>query len=203
LIRLGLLGGTFDPPHYGHLVLAQEAFWRLGLQRVLFLPARQNPLKRGEPSTDAETRSALVERAIDGDGRFELSRLDLDRPGLSFTVDLLKALQAPERELFFLAGADILAELPRWHAPREVLALATLVVAGRPGSPPPDVNALERRLPGVSDRVRLLDLPGVDISSSDLRARVASGAPIRYLTPPAVEALIAQRRLYVAHTLQP
>jgi nicotinate-nucleotide adenylyltransferase len=203
LSRLGLLGGTFDPPHYGHLVLAQEAFWRLDLERVLFLPARQNPLKRGEPSTDAETRCAMVERAIEGDQRFELSRLDLDRPGLSFTVDLLKALQAPDRELFFLAGADILAELPRWHAPSEVLALATLVVGNRPGAPPPDMNVLEGRLPGASKRVRVLDVPGVDISSTDLRARVGGGAPIRYLTPPSVEVLIAERKLYVAHTLHP
>jgi len=203
LIRLGLFGGTFDPPHYGHLVLAQEAFWRLSLERVLFLPARQNPLKRGDSSSDAETRCAMVECAIDGDPRFELSRVDLDRPGLSFTVELLKALQAPDRELFFLAGADILAELPRWHAPSEVLALATLVVASRPGAPPPDIKDLERRLPGASNRVRLLDVPGIDISSTDLRARVASGAPIRYLTPPAVEAVIAERKLYVAQTLHP
>jgi len=196
LIRLGLLGGTFDPPHYGHLVAAQEALWQLDLERVLFLPARQNPLKRGEPMSDAETRCAMVECAIADDPRFELSRLDLDRPGPSFTVDLLKSLQAPERELFFLAGADILAELPRWHAPLEVLALATFVVANRPGAPVPDLDQLAHRLPGADGRVRLLDMPGVDISSSDLRARVALGRPIRYLTPPSVERFIVERRLY-------
>ena len=140
----------------------------------------------------------MVACAIADDPRFELSRLELDRPGPSFTVDLLHAVQAPERELFFLAGADILAELPRWHAPLEVLALATLVVANRPGAPEPDLDQLERRLPGAARRVRLLDMPGVDISSRDLRARVAQGRPIRYLTPPAVERFIAERRLYAS-----
>ena len=196
MIRLGLLGGTFDPPHYGHLIAAQEAFSQLGLDRVLFLPARQNPLKRGEPSSDADTRCAMVERAIADDPRFELSRLDVDRPGPSFTIDLLTTLHAPDHELFFLAGADILAELPRWHAPLKILQLATLVVANRPGAPLPDLDQLERRLPGAADRVRLMDMPGVDISSSDLRVRVRNGQPIRYLTPPAVEQFIADHGLY-------
>jgi len=197
LIRLGLLGGTFDPPHYGHLLAAQEALWQLRLERVLFLPARQNPLKRGEPTSDTETRCAMVACAIADNPRFELSRLDLDRPGPSFTVDLLRALHAPDRELYFLAGADILAELPRWHAPREVLELAILVVANRPGAPEPDLDALGQRLPGSTPRVRLLQIPGVDISSSDLRARVKAGRPIRYLTPPSVERFIAENKLYV------
>jgi nicotinate-nucleotide adenylyltransferase len=196
LTRLGLLGGTFDPPHYGHLIAAQEALWQLELERVLFLPARQNPLKRDEPATDAETRCAMVQCAIQDEARFELSRLDVDRPGPSFTVDVLRALAAPDRELFFLVGADILPELPRWHAPLEILELATLVVVNRPGAPPPDPSVLEQRLPGASARVTVLDIPGVEISSSDLRARVSAGRPIRYLTTVGVERFIAEQRLY-------
>lgn len=200
MTRLGLLGGTFDPPHYGHLVLAQEAHWRLGLERVLFLPARQNPLKLGSGAgTDAEHRLAMVECAIEGDPWFEVSRLDLDRDGPSFTVDLLRRLSARgQQELFFLAGADILPELPRWHAPLEILSLATLVVATRPGTPAPDLAALERALPGAASRVQVLDIPGVAISSSEIRARVKANRPIRYLTPPRVEAYIAEHALYAS-----
>jgi nicotinate-nucleotide adenylyltransferase len=196
LTRQGLLGGTFDPPHYGHLLAAQEAHSQLDLDRVLFLPARQNPLKRGEASSDAQTRCQMVELAIQDDNRFELSLLDLERPGPSYTVELLRALARPGSQLFFLAGADILAELPRWHAPLEILQLSTLVIANRPGAPEPDLERLDARLPGASTRIRILKIPGVDISSSDLRVRVRAGQPIRYLTPPAVERYIADKRLY-------
>ncbi|HEY3060985.1 MAG TPA: nicotinate-nucleotide adenylyltransferase [Chloroflexota bacterium] len=196
MTRLGLLGGTFDPPHYGHLVAAQEAHWQLGLERVLFLPARQNPLKRGEASSDAHMRCEMVRLAIDGDDRFEMSELDLNRPGPSYTVDLLRLLARPDRELYFLAGADILTELPRWHAPLEMLRLATLVIANRPGAPPPDIDLLDLRLPGAAARIRVLDVPGVDIASRDLRARVRAGQPIRYLLPPAVERYIVENGLY-------
>src|SRR4051812_14318219 len=111
--RMGLIGGTFDPPHYGHLLAAQEAAWQLDLERVLFLPARQNPLKEGEPSSSEVDRCEMVARAIGGNQRFELSRLEMDRPPPSYTADLLRALEAPERELFFLVGADILPDLHR------------------------------------------------------------------------------------------
>jgi nicotinate-nucleotide adenylyltransferase len=196
LTRLGLLGGTFDPPHYGHLIAAQEALWQLDLARVLFLPARQNPLKRDEPATAAELRCAMVQCAIQDEPRFELSRLDVDRPGPSFTVDVLRALAKPERELFFLVGADILPELPRWHAPLEILELARLVVVNRPGAPVPDPSLLEQRLPGAAARITVLNIPGVEISSSDVRARVSAGRPIRYLTHPRVEQFIADQGLY-------
>jgi nicotinate-nucleotide adenylyltransferase len=197
-VRLGLLGGTFDPPHYGHLVAAQEAACQLDLQRVLFLPARQNPLKRGEDVSSAEDRCQMVSLAISGNPLFQLSRADLDRPSPSYTVDLLRALRAewPSAELFFLVGADILPELPRWHAPSTVLELATLVAINRPGAPEPSLTALEAALPTAAERVLLLQVPGTAISATDLRARVRSGAPIRYLTPPAVERYIEHHGLY-------
>jgi nicotinate-nucleotide adenylyltransferase len=197
LIRLGLLGGTFDPPHYGHLLLANEAAWQLRLERVLFLPARQNPLKRGEPTSPAEARCEMVQLAIADNARFELSLLDLGRPPPSFTVDLLRTLAAPDHELFFLAGGDILPELPHWHATAEILKLARLVIAMRPGAPRPDTTQLERQLPGISSRVDLLRTPGLEISSTQLRERVKAGQPIRYMTPPEVERYILDNRLYV------
>jgi nicotinate-nucleotide adenylyltransferase len=194
--RLGLVGGTFDPPHYGHLLAAQEAAWQLDLERVLFLPARQNPLKRDEPMSDAEARCEMVQLAIADNPRFELSRLDLDRPPPSYTVDLLRGLTSPARELFFLVGADILPELPRWYAPLEILALARLVVVTRPRAPEPDLAQLEQTLPGAAARVRVLRIPGADVSSTNLRARVRAGQPIHYLTPPAVEQFIKVHALY-------
>lgn len=194
--RIGLLGGTFDPPHYGHLLAAHEAAWQLDLERVLFLPARQNPLKREEPISSAEARCAMIELAIADNPRFELSRLDLDRPPPSFTVDLLRGLAAVDRELYFLAGADILPELPRWYAPAEILELARLVIVRRPGTPEPDLSRLDAALPGAGKRVTVLRIPGVEASSTILRTRVREGKPIRYLTPPAVEKYIQEHRLY-------
>jgi nicotinate-nucleotide adenylyltransferase len=199
--RLGLLGGTFDPPHYGHLVAAQEVAWQQKLDRVLFLPARQNPLKREKPGSSAEDRCEMVRLAIAGNARLELSRLDLDRPPPSYTVDLLKLLHTPENELFFIVGADILPELPRWRAPDEVLHLAQLSVVNRPGAPEPDLAALEALQPSARGRVDVIAIPGVAIASRELRERVHAGMPIRYLTPPAVERYIFERGLYTRHAL--
>lgn len=198
MTRLGLLGGTFDPPHYGHLITAQEVAWQLDLAQVLFLPARQNPLKQHEVVTAAAHRCEMVRLAIHDNPRFELSTLELVRPPPSYTVDLLRGLFSPERELFFLIGADILPELPLWHATREILRMARLVAVNRPGAPAPDLAALERRLPGSRARVHTLQMPGVDISSSDLRARARLGQPLRYFTPPAVEQYIHTHHLYTA-----
>jgi nicotinate-nucleotide adenylyltransferase len=196
LRRLGLFGGTFDPPHYGHLLAAQEAAWQLDLERVLFLPARQNPLKQHEATSPAAQRCEMVRLAIRDNPLFELSRLDLERPPPSYTVDLLRALQAPGQELFFLVGADILPELPRWHAPREIVRLARLVAMNRPGAPAIDLAALEQRLPGVALRVHALPIPGVDISSTELRARLRHGQPVRYFMPPEVVRYIQRHHLY-------
>jgi nicotinate-nucleotide adenylyltransferase len=194
--RLGILGGTFDPPHYGHLVAAQEAAWQRHLDRVLFLPARQNPLKRGEASSAAEDRCEMVRLAIAHNPLFELSRLDLDRPAPSYTADLLRALCEPGRELFFIVGADIVPELPRWREPAEILRLARLTIVNRPGAPAPDLAALEAVVPGARQRVELVHMPGVAIASRELRERVRASAPIRYLTPPLVERYITDRNLY-------
>jgi len=193
--RLGLLGGTFDPPHFGHLVAAQEVAWRLDLDRVLFLPARQNPLKRGESSSSAQDRCEMVRLAIADNPTLELSRLDLDRPPPSYTVDLLRLLERADRELFFIGGADLLPELPRWRAPEEILRLARLVVVNRPGAPEPDLGALE---PAARERISAVTVPGVAIAARELRQRVRTGQPIRYLVPPEVERYILEHGLYVS-----
>jgi nicotinate-nucleotide adenylyltransferase len=194
--RLGLLGGTFDPPHYGHLLAAQEAAWQLCLDRVLFLPARQNPLKRGDPMSSGAHRCEMVRLAIGDNTTFELSTLDLDRPGPSYTADLLRALDAQDRELYFIAGADIVSELHRWREPEAILRLARLVVVTRPGAPKPDVHALDTIVPDAHRRIDLVEIPGVAVSATDLRERVRRGRPIRYLTPDAVERYIEQHGLY-------
>lgn len=202
MTRLGLLGGTFDPPHYGHLIAAQQVAWRLQLDRVLFLPARQNPLKRSETSS-VEDRCEMVALAIDDDPRFELSRLDLDRPPPSYSADLLRALASPGRDLLFIVGADIVRELPKWREPDEILRLARLVVVNRPGAPDPQLEKLVASFPATRGRVDCVRIPGVDISSSEIRKRVRAGEPIRYLTPPAVERYIAARQLYRWATRSP
>jgi nicotinate-nucleotide adenylyltransferase len=196
--RLGLIGGTFDPPHYGHLVAAQEAAWQLELDRVLWVPAAQNPLKQADVMSSADDRCEMVSRAIEGNPLFELSRLDIDRPGPSYTADLLRSLHDDRsgQELFFLVGADILPELHRWREPYEVLRLARLVVVNRPDAPVPDIRQLDETLPGARERVDLVFIPGVSVSARYLRARVAAGQPIKYLTPESVEAYIAARGLY-------
>ena len=190
--RLGLLGGTFDPPHYGHLVAAQEVAWRLQLDRVLFLPARKNPLKE-DLSSSAEDRFTMVQLALDGNPGFEASRADMDRPPPSYTADLLRALHAPDQQLYFIIGADILPELPRWRSPGEILRLSRLAVVNRPGARAPDVALLP---PEARERVDLIEIPGVAIASRELRQRVREGRPITYLTPPAVETYIRNRGLY-------
>ena len=197
MTRVGLLGGTFDPPHYGHLVAAQEVAVQLSLDRVLFLPASQNPLKRGDPITPAEQRCEMVALAIADNPVFELSRLELDRPPPSYTADLLRVLHAPGRELFFIVGGDILPELPRWREPHELFRLSRLVVVNRPGVPHPDLDALGDFDPKARERASIVEIPGLGIAARSLRRRVRDGLPIRYLTPPGVERYIAERGLYV------
>jgi nicotinate-nucleotide adenylyltransferase len=195
-LRLGLLGGTFDPPHFGHLLAAQETASQLQLEQVLFLPARQNPLKRKAVSSSAEDRCRMVQLAIADNPRFALSRADLDRPPPSYTVDLLRELRrehGPETALYFIVGADILPELPRWREPEEILRLARLTVVTRPGAARPDLGALPE---GDAGRAHIVDIPGVAIASRELRQRVRAGQPIRYLTPAAVERYIVEHGLY-------
>lgn len=197
--RIGILGGTFDPPHYGHLILAELAAEGLALDCVLFVPAADPPHK-GALRASAEHRTAMVERAIAGNPRFSLSRVDLDRPGPHYSVDMLHLLRAehPQAEFVFLIGGDSLHDLPTWSRPNELIALARLGVMRRPGSAP-DLARLERDIPGIRARVDWIDGPQIEISASDLARRVSAGLSIRYQTPDAVRTYIEEHRLYRNH----
>jgi nicotinate-nucleotide adenylyltransferase len=186
--RLGIFGGTFDPPHYGHLAAAEEAGEQLGLERVLFLPTGQPPHKPSEPISPVADRVRMTELAIADNPRFALSRVDVDRPGASYTVDTLALLHAAHdpAELYFICGMDMLATFLDWYQPARVLAQCHLVAVTRPSYPLVDLAALERALPGARERIHILRAPGLDISSTELAARVAAGRSLRYLTPPAV-----------------
>lgn len=194
--RIGILGGTFDPPHYGHLILAELAADSLALDRVLFVPAADPPHK-GALRSSAEHRVAMVERAIAGNPRFALSRVDLDRPGPQYSVEMVRLLQGerPEAPLAFLIGGDSLRDLPQWSRPDELIRLVRLGVMRRPGSAP-DLTQLERELPGIRERVDWIDAPQIEISASALAQRVRAGLSIRYQTPDAVRAYIEEHRLY-------
>ncbi|MCS6845784.1 MAG: nicotinate-nucleotide adenylyltransferase [Caldilineales bacterium] len=197
-MRLGVLGGTFDPIHLGHLILAEEARDRLRLDRVLLAPAADPPHKDGRRVSPAEHRVRMVALAVADNPHLVLSRVDVDRPGPHFTLDMVRLLLAehgPDTELFFLMGQDSLVDLPTWHRPRELMALCRLVAFSRPDVPL-DWEALEAALPGVREQVILLPMPLLQISGTDLRQRVREGRTIRYQVPAAVEAYILAQGLY-------
>ncbi len=196
-MRLGVLGGTFDPPHFAHLIMAEYARELLGLDRVLWVVEADPPHKQGLAVLPIEHRLRMVEIALADNPAFELSLIDVDRPGPHYTVDMLSILstQYPGSDLFFLLGADSFRELPRWHDPAGLIRQAKLVVMERPGVVY-DMAMLEASIPGLAERVVLVDAPLINISSSDIRARVASGRSIRYLLPTNVETYIHTQGLY-------
>jgi len=194
--RVGILGGSFNPPHLGHLVCAQEARWQLELDRVLIVPVGEPPHKRID-DPGRELRFELCRLAVGSASWLEVSRLEIDRPGPSYTVDTLRTLHehAPEDELTFIAGGDMAQSLPNWRDPTAVLRLARLAVAERSGVARDDVAArLEPIDPG--GRVSYFDMPRLDVSSSGVRRRVAEGRPIHYLVPEDVANRIAEIGLY-------
>jgi len=199
MARMGILGGTFDPPHIAHLVIADQARSQLDLARVLFAPAGQPPHKLARVAASSVHRVAMTRLAIAGCEGFILSLVDVNRPGPHYTVDALALVQAqyPGDELYLLIGADSLRDLPKWHAPERVMAQARLVVMRRPNVAP-DWNDLETALPGSSTRVEQIDAPWLDISSHDLRRRVCRGLSIRHLVPKSVEEYIVKHGLYRA-----
>ena len=199
--RIGIFGGTFDPIHNGHLAAAEECRVALALDRVLFLPAGDPPHKRGLPISPVDERVAMIERAIAANDRFQLSRIDVDRAGPSYTVDTLEHLRAHwgvEARFWFIVGADSLADILTWRQPARLIQLARFVAVNRPGAPDPDPSSLEADLPGASERIDVVEMPDLAISASDLRDRVRAGRPIRYQVPDVVHAYIIERGLYRA-----
>lgn len=196
--RVGVMGGTFDPIHVGHLAVAEEAREALGLDRVVFVPAGQPPHKPVGAVAPVEHRLAMVELAIADNAAFELSRVEVDRVGPSYTVDTVEGLARsdPGARLHVILSVETFLELPSWHEPERLFAAARLAVVPREGYPAPDPAWLAATFPGREDRVDFLEGPRLGLSSTALRGRVLAGRSIRYLVPTAVEAYIRDNQLY-------
>jgi nicotinate-nucleotide adenylyltransferase len=196
-LRVGILGGAFNPPHLGHLVCAQEALVQLELDRVVFVPVGEAPHRTLDDDPGSEARLEMVELAIADDERFVASRIEMDREGPSYTADTLEQLraEASEDELFLILGGDQAAALASWHEPEQVLERATLAVFERMSWGRNAIIIKIGRMPGA-ERVRYLDMPLIQVSSSSIRRRVREGVPIRYLVPDKVVEYIATNELY-------
>jgi nicotinate-nucleotide adenylyltransferase len=193
--RVGIMGGTFDPIHHGHLVAAEEARWQFALQQVLFIPTGQ-PWQKPVGVSAAEDRYLMTVIATASNPAFTVSRLEIDVPGPTYTVDTLRRLHArrgPATRLFFITGADAVLQILTWKDPEEVFALAELIAATRPGH---DLSGLLHGIPAADGRVHPIQIPALAISSTNIRSRVASGAPIQYLVPEGVARYIEKRGLY-------
>jgi nicotinate-nucleotide adenylyltransferase len=185
-VRIGIFGGTFDPPHIGHLIAAQDALQSLPLDKVLFIPALVPPHKRGRTVSPADVRLRMIRAATQGDARFEVSDVELRRTGPSYTVDTLRQLQGGD-ELLLLIGVDQVREFSTWREPQEIMRLARLVMMARAGiEVPPESGIVQYTVP----------VTRIDVSSTLIRQRVAAGKPIRYLVPAAVAEIIVAERLY-------
>jgi nicotinate-nucleotide adenylyltransferase len=195
---IGIFGGTFDPPHLGHLILAAEAFHQLQLNRLLWVLTPQPPHKPGRPITPLPHRLAMLQRAIAPTPGFELSRVEIDRPGPHYTIETLEILriQFPAADFALLIGGDSLRDLPGWQRPAEIVsACRYLGVMRRPGDSV-EISTLERILPGLGGKIRFIDTPRLEISSSAIRRRVAEGGHYRYYLPESVYDYIQQNKLY-------
>jgi len=199
-MNIGVLGGTFDPIHMGHLIIAEEVRARLNLAETLFVPAGQPRLKADNLISPAEHRVEMVRLAIADEPYFKLSTMEVERAGPTYTVDTMAELKGQigaGDKLFFILGWDNLAQFPQWREPSRLVRMCRLVPVPRVGYPSPDFNSLEAAIPGLSQSVILLDTPQIEISSSEIRDRVARGLSIRHLVPEAVDRYIKQHKLYV------
>ena len=199
---IGVMGGTFDPIHVGHLAAAEEVRETLGIERILFIPNATPPFKLDGAAAPAADRVTMVRLAIAGNPAFEVSEIEIDRGGVSYTADTIEALAEAERragrvpDLTLVLSAETLRDLPGWHEPARLLAACRIAVVPREGYPAPDPEWLRGQLPGVEQRVDLLDGPRLEISSTAIRERVAAGRSIRYLVPSVVERYVADHGLY-------
>lgn len=199
-MKIGILGGTFDPVHLGHLKIADTALQQLGLDRVLFLPAGQPWLKADKDITPAVHRKAMVEVAIANYEKFELSILELEREGATYSVDTLELIHRTIEkgtELYFLLGWDSLIQLPQWNKPDRIIKLCRIVAFTRSRMEPPDLQELEKKIPGLTRSTTILDIPPIDISSSDIRDRISRGLTVKDMVPEGVEEYIKVHRLYM------
>lgn len=200
-MRLGLFGGTFDPVHYAHLLLAERCREQCRLDRVVFVPSAVPPHKQGQGLTPGPTRIEMLQLAIAGHEQFAISAFEVDRGGVNYTVDTLRNFRGeqPQAELFFLVGADMLHDLPTWREAGRVCELATIVAVRRAGVPEPDFTCLASLVPPerIEDfRTHQVEMPAMGLSGTDIRRRVRAGLSIRYMMPRAVEKYIEARELY-------
>jgi nicotinate-nucleotide adenylyltransferase len=200
-MNIGVLGGTFDPIHIGHIKVAEEAIARLDLPRILFMPAGQPWLKLNNANavSPVQHRLEMVRLAISGNPRFKLSTMEIERTGPTYSVDTVAQLHSQldaGDEIFFILGWDNLRQLPKWHQPQRLIELCRLVAVPRVDFPLPDLPALGKELPGISERVILFDKPRIDINASEIRKRAAQGKSISEFVPKAVESYIKEHGLY-------
>ena len=197
--RVGVFGGTFDPIHYGHLVAAEEVRYQCHLDKVAFMPAGTPPHKLGQTISPAEHRLMMVDIAVRSNPYFECSDIDIRREGPSYTVHLLEHLRGewPDTDLYFVMGRDSLGNLATWYQPQRLGELARLVVVDRPRYEV-DLAKLEAAVPGLSNALEFVPIPGIAFASSDIQRRVREGRPIKYQLPEAVEAYIYAQGLYTA-----
>ncbi|MCA9071090.1 MAG: nicotinate-nucleotide adenylyltransferase [Planctomycetaceae bacterium] len=199
-MRLGLLGGTFDPVHWGHLLMAEQCREQCRLDQVWLLPAGLPPHKSDQTISTGNQRAEMLEFAVAGNSNLIVNRMELSREGKTYTVDTLAQLhqERPEDELFFIIGADSLVDLPDWREPDRICEYATVVAVNRGDRPLPSREELTKHVgETIASRVELVTMPGIDLSATDIRHRVREGRSIRFMVPRAVEAYIAENQLYL------
>lgn len=200
-MNIGVLGGTFDPVHNGHLILADVAEEQLNLNEMLFVPVGLPWLKTERIITPAQHRLQMLRMALDDRPQFRISEMEIERPGPTYTIDTINALKNSlnaDDELFFILGQDNLTQIPQWHDASGLIKLCYLAAAPRPGVKKPDLKALEAEIPGIKQRVMLMKEPKVDINATDIRERVARGLSVRHLVPEPVNRYIKEQKLYIA-----
>ena len=198
-MKLGVLGGTFDPVHLGHILVVEEARNSLDLSEIMLVPAGQPPLKPSKPIASAEHRLQMLRLAIADRPYCRVSAMEIERPGPSYTVDAIAGLRVQYDigdEIYFVLGWDSLAQLPEWREPSRLIKMCYLVAVPRPGFQHPDLEAMETSIPGLSQRVVFLEKPQVDISASAIRELAAHGLPFRHLVPGPVAEYIIEHKLY-------
>lgn len=196
--HIGIFGGTFDPPHIGHLILAAEAYAQLSLERLLWVLTPDPPHKQGQHITNIDTRLTLLQAALEDNPAFEISTVDIERPGPHFALDTVKILRRnfPSKKLVYLMGGDSLRDLPSWYCHHDLInEIAVLGVMRRPGDEI-DLESLEMNLPGLHNKVHFIEAPLLTIAASDIRQRIIEGRPYRYYLQPSVYKIIKQCRLY-------
>ena len=196
--RIGIFGGTFDPPHLGHLILASEAHAQLKLTRLFWVLTPVPPHKMNRPISSLEHRLAMVKLALKGEPNFELSNIEIERPGPHYTLDTIHVFskQYPDKDLILLLGGDSLRDLPTWHRPADLVAACHRIgVMRRPGDSI-DMESLVGKIPGLKDKVRFVEAPLLEIASSEIRRRASKGLPFRYYLLPAVYRYIQKHNLY-------